>query len=310
MAYFRQLGVIGVLGACFLVASGCGDDEDKTSSGDAGEGGESAGTGGKSQGGSNSTAGKGGKSTAGSAGTGTAGSAGNAGTANDGGASGEGGTGATGGEPPVVGGGEGGGGTSMGGAGGDGPSGDAGAAGTAPTATFCQNPCEVDDDCAVGEDTSILCDQVTHHCIAPNAECAKNDDCVPEIAVWETCGVDAPCGEGFACIVWQGSSYCAPLPFEDDPDGAGGASGQETCFSDDLRTLPLFGQQGEQAVCVNANARCGAEGICFNGCGFLPDNLFCGFDGAVCDIVSGLCSCTATEQCPAKGYENAPEACE
>jgi hypothetical protein len=309
MAYFRQLGVIGVLGACFFVAAGCGDEDDKTNpGGEAGEGGESAGKGGKSQGGSNSNAGKGGKSTAGSAGTGTAGSAGNAGTPSQGGEAGEGGSDGSAGEPPI-GGGEGGGGTSTGGAGAGGASGDAGAGGNPPTLTSCANSCDIDADCAIGEDTSFFCDEATHHCVAPNAECTTNEDCVPAVSLWDPCGLDNSCPDNYVCIDWQGSGRCAPLPFVVDDDGAGGAPGTIDCFGDELRTLPLFAQQGEQEICVTVNARCGAAGVCFNGCGVAPEYA-CGIAGAVWDIPSGLCSCAAPAECPAIAYANAPVACE
>jgi hypothetical protein len=280
MAYFRRLGVIGILGACFFVAAGCGDDDDKITSGDAGEGGEStAGSGGKSQGGSNSNAGKGGTGGAGKAGSGgapTAGSAGTAGTANDGGAAGEVGTGGSGGEPPV-GGSAGEGGTSTSG----GVTGEAGAGGTAPVFGLCATSCQIDPDCAVGEDTTQKCNTTTHRCVDPSLACETNDDCVPGLAFWQPCGIDAGCGEGLFCIDWHGKGYCAG-----PPDAEFG------CFGDTEMSLPLVGAQGEETVCVPANARCGAQGQCFIGCGFFgfcPDGL--------CDAESGLCKCSTDDEC-------------
>ena len=282
MAYFRRLGVIGVLGACFFIAAGCGDDEDKTTpDGEAGEAGES-----------NATAGKGGKTTAGSAGSATGGAAGNAGSSTEGGAAGEGGTGGGGGEPQVGGGAGDGGTATSGGAGAGGASGDAGAAGSAPTATFCANPCEVDEDCAVGEDTSTTCNQATHRCEPPGESCESDETCVAALNfLWFPCGEENACDEGTVCVEVNGSGFCAPL----GPD----------CFPSTL-TLPLAGGQGATADVCGFPGRCGSNNRCFMSCVAFG----CGEAGATCDAESGRCSCTAPNQCPSLGYANAPEVCE
>lgn len=269
MAFYRRIGVISILGACFFAAAGCGDDDDKkTSDADAGEGGDSAGSAGKGQGGSTSNAGKGGTAGGGSAGKAGSSSVGGAG---EGGASGGSGAGA-GGELPIAG--------EGGAAGSSGAAGAAGAGGVPSVLTKCATSCQVDDDCKVGEDTTQKCDVATHRCIDPSLSCEVNDDCVPATALWSPCGIDAGCDEGLLCITWQGSGFCAYTPI---PDFG--------CGLDSTMSLPLFGAQGNGEVCVPANSRCNSAGQCFLGCGAF------GCEDGVCNEVTGVCGCSTDDEC-------------
>lgn len=294
MALSRQLGVIGILGACFFVAVGCGDDEDKVATsgdgGEAGDGGGKAGTAGKSTGGSNNTSGNGGKGGSGGSAT--------AGTANDAGAAGDtvGGAGGSGGSDPVGGmAGEGGSVTS----GGAGAGGDAGGGGEGgePVAKSCGFECEITADCAVEFSTTPkVCDQVSHRCVDSLESCETNNNCVPWMSLWYTsCTTQADCDDFSACVNWEGKGYCASL---DEGFCTSPPWGEPT-------TLPEFGEADPQQinVCFATGARCNA-GKCIAGCAdpFLGS---CDDDGDTCNEVTGLCECETGAECPSGACDNA-----
>lgn len=288
MAFSRQLAVVGILGACFFVAVGCGDDDGKkTNDGDAGEGGESSG--GKSQGGSTSTtAGKGGTGTAGSgtAGSGTAGSstAGSAGSATQGGEAGSGGAGTGGSDGNMAGEGE-----SAGGGGDAGGGGEGGAPG--PTASSCGNQCETDDDCVVPDSFyPSVCDPVTDRCIDALAACTDHDSCVPWMNAWYTsCTEQADCDEmGGLCVAYGGKGYCAQPPSEG------------LCFPFGApEDLPEFGDPDPQlvSVCLSTDGRCHA-GQCLVGCAAFGEGSCEGLgNGDSCNAATGLCECAGGDEC-------------
>jgi hypothetical protein len=289
MAFSRQLGVIGILGACFCVAVGCDDDGDKIANGgDAGEagddGGGKAGTAGKSTGGSsNNNAGDGGMGgTATTGGTSGAGAAGETmgGAAPVGGGAGEGGTVGDGGS--VVGGG-------AGVAGDAGSAGDGGGGGTAPTARTCSYTCEDDDDCAfVDGPPTYSCDPEKKECV----QCTTDAACLPGQSAWVTeCADDTGCPPTDACVAWQGKGYCA---YKADPQNP-----VDSCFGFGApKTVLRQGAQGEILVCAAADARC-FDGVCGPGCG--TDMLFGGGcsqgNGNTCSSTTGLCECSAGTEC-------------
>ncbi|HVY32369.1 MAG TPA: hypothetical protein VHB79_37790 [Polyangiaceae bacterium] len=300
MAFSRRLGVIGILGASWLVAVGCGSDDNKqVNTGDAGEAGESAG-GKASSGGSTSNAGKGGNSTAGKGGSGGVGGKNAGGTGGTGGATaGSGGT-------NVVEAGQGGVPTAMGGAGGapDVPSagagGDAaGAGGVGVPAVHqaCANQCEMDDDCAVdGAAFQMICDPTSKRCVDPTVSaCQTVDDCVANASFWSffPCASNDEC-DGGKCIDWQGSGYCAYTP---DPD----------CLDGDLKiTLGQFGLPDSPIeVCYTPSACVG--GVCQFAC----ESLGCGAGaGDTCSPTTHECECTTGgAECSATGVCGADHHC-
>jgi hypothetical protein len=301
MAFSRRLGVIGILGASWLVAVGCGSDDGKkvNGGGEAGEAGES--TGGKaSSGGSSNNAGKSGGGAAGKGGTGgTAGKGGTGGTASAGTA----GSGGSGGDSTAGGmtseGGTGGAPESSAGAGGVAESaGAAGAAGSGgvtppPVAKQCHYQCEVDDDCKVGVDDTQKCNTTTHRCENPMNACQTNDDCIPfGNFLFFTCTSVADCFDGEACVSLHGQGWCATM--SDVDAGCGGP---------DPLVLDNVGSAGTSAVCLSNTARCNA-GSCIFGC---ADPEFGGCDsgtGATCNDVTGLCECAESTECTANGVSS------
>ncbi len=280
MAFSRQLGVIGILGACFFVAVGCGDDEDKKgSSGDAGEagddGGGKAGTGGKATGGSNSTSGKGGTATGGTA-------------ANDAGAAGTDAGGTSGGSDGGGMAGEGGSVVMSGGAGGDAGGGGEGGA-PREELRSCTYECAVTSDCAVAlSQTPKVCDQTSHRCVDSLEICETNDNCVPWMSLWYTpCLSQADCDEFSACVAWEGKGYCASL---DEGFCTSPPWGEPT-------TLPEFGKADPQpvAVCFGSGARCN-EGKCIVSCAH-PILGSCTDKGDSCNEQTGLCECETGTKC-------------
>jgi hypothetical protein len=284
MAFSRRLGVIGILGASWLVAVGCGSDDDKkVNRGDtAGEGGEAAG-GTPSSGGSNSNAGKGGmvivvggeggSATAGTGGTaGSGGSAGTGGTTSDAGAAGIGGAAA----------------------GAAGGSAEGGAAG-APQALACDHECAIDDDCVIlgAVDSSHKCNPVTKRCEDPNEVCSADSDCLAFASDWTgPCTDDTNCDEFYACVSYNGKPYCAPTS---DADFG--------CIMGAPVTLPHVGAAGDIAVCGSEDPRC-FDGKCAAGCG---DSFKGGCnqgEGNVCNTDTGLCECDTTDDCATNLCEN------
>lgn len=295
MAFSRQLGVIGILGACFFVAVGCDDDGDKIPMGGAGEGGDDAG----------GDTGKGGKSTGGSS-SGNAGKGGtSAGTANDGGFAGDAGSG-----PGPSGGmaGEGGTATSGGGGAGAGAGGDAGGGGEGgggdgpgPVPAQCSYGCEDDDDCQFTDaPPTHSCDPETKTCL----QCKTDAACLPVLSFWLTeCADDTGCPETDACVAWQGKGYCAYKADPQEPEtsclGFGGP-----------KTLPRLGAQGEVMVCAAPDPRC-IQGACGPGCA--SDELSgggCGQgNGDTCSSITGLCECTLGTECTDSGVCGADGHC-
>jgi hypothetical protein len=297
MAYSRRLGVIGILGVCFFVAVGCDDSDDKKANDDAEAGenaGGSAGSGGKSTGGSQNNAGKGGKATGGSAGSATAGTGGTVNGGGEGGGAGEsvggvgesvGGVGGEGNSSPI------------GGAGADGGGGEpGGGAGGAPVAVFtqCTSACQIDADCSIDGDETLKCDPAAKECFDPAQVCETNEDCIQPLAGWFPCESPAGCFEGTNCVEWRGAGYCVPIAEGPDPD----------CGFDVLMTLPIFGDDGDQAVCVTDDPRCGADDRCFMGCGAF------GCEGlGTCNEATGQCECTDGADCTSTGVCGADKRC-
>lgn len=280
MAFSRRLGVIGILGASWLVAVGCGsDDNKKVNGGDtAGEGGEAAG-GTPSSGGSNSNAGKGGMVIV-AGGEGGSAVAGTAGTGGSGGSAGSGGTTADAGAAGMAG--------AAAGAGGGAAEG--GAAG-APQALACDHECQTDDDCVIPgefEDSSHKCNQATKRCEDPNAVCAVNEDCIPFASFLSSnCQSADNCDAGAACVLLHGQGWCAPLP--DIETGCDQIGGEKLSFQN-------VGAAGSSEVCLEPSARCNA-GTCIRSCAD-PFSPGCGSGfGNVCNPETGLCECDTTDDC-------------
>jgi hypothetical protein len=281
MAFSRRLGVVSILGACWFVAVGCGDDEDrKTSTEDGGEGGEGTGTsgsGGKSSiGGNQSTAGNAGKggTTAGSAGSGN--NAGEGGSGFGGDAGGGGIVAGAGGETPG-GAGEGGGATT-GGAGGEGGA-------PEPVAAMCKYQCDGNEDCTFADAVPHKCDLTTGSC----EQCLVDEHCLAELSIWVVpCEDDSGCTPDFeACVAADGVGYCASLPDANTPEFP--------CPTGIPQTLPRFGAQGNVEVCA-ADARC-LHGICDYGCRD-PFSAGCGIGtGDTCSPTTGLCECAQSSEC-------------
>jgi hypothetical protein len=287
MAFSRRLGVIGILGASWLVAVGCGSDDDKkvNSTAGAGEGGEASG-GTPSSGGSNSNAGKGGmvivvggeggSAVAGTAGTGgSGGTAGSGGTTADAGAAGMAGAGAA------------------AGAGGDG--GAAGGGNVTPVvAKQCHYQCEIDADCKAGIDESQRCNPTTKRCEDPMTSCTMNDDCLPFgnfLAVnCTSAAVDCNAGSE-SCVLLHGQGWCVPR--FDVETGCTQSGGEKV-------SLPNVGLAGNSNVCLDLSPRCNA-GTCIFGC---AHELLGGCDSGVgdtCNPATGLCECAASTECTADG---------
>lgn len=298
MAFSRRLGVIGILGASWLVAVGCGSDDDKkvNSTGDAGEAGETSG-GKSSVGGSSSTAGKGGMNTGGKGGAGGAGgknAGGSGGSTGGGGASsaGEAGQGVlmggAGGMPD----------TPTAGAGGD--AGGAGGVGVAPAEPVlaCANQCANDDDCLVdGAIVQMTCDPTSKRCVDPSVTaCQTVDDCVAGASAWTffPCASVDDCNGGEECINWKGEGFCAYTP---DPD----------CFPGDLKiTLGKFGfADAPVDVCYTPNA-CVA-GACQPGCEL--GGCDGGGTGDTCSATTHLCECALGTECTVTGVCGADHHC-
>jgi hypothetical protein len=305
MAFSRRLGVIGIVGASWLVAVGCGSDDNKqVNTGDAGDAGESAG-GKASSGGSNSNAGKGGSNTAGKGGSGGVGGKNAGGTGGTGGATaGTGGSGGTqvgeagqGGTPVGESGGAGGApDTSNAGAGGDA----AGAGGQGPAAVVlaCGNQCENDDDCAVdGAIVQMTCDLTSKRCVDPSVTaCATPDDCTASASLWTfaPCATGDDCDPGYECIDWQGAGYCAYTP---DPDCG---------FGDVKITLGQFGLPDSPVdVCYTPQA-CVA-GACQPGCEL--GGCDGGGTGDTCSATTHQCECELGTECSVTGVCGADHHC-
>lgn len=293
MAFSRRLGVIGIVGASWLVAVGCGSDDDKKTNTEAGAGEAGDSGGGKSSvGGSSSNAGKGGMSTAGKGGSGGAGgknaggtggtTAGTGGSTSTAGEAGQGGVpmgdmGGAGGAPA----------SSSAGAGGDAAG--AGGAGVTPAEPVlaCGDQCEIDDDCLVdGAIFQKTCDLTSKRCIDPTAAtCETADDCTPSASLWTfaPCASVDDCDPGYECIDWHGDGYCAYTP---DP---------ECGFGDVKVTLGQFGKVDSPVdVCYTPNA-CVA-GACQPPCE-LTD---CGAGtGDTCNTTTHECECTLGSECSA-----------
>ncbi|HKY36436.1 MAG TPA: hypothetical protein VJN18_10880 [Polyangiaceae bacterium] len=270
MAFSRRLGVVSILGACWFVAVGCGDDEDrKTGTEDGGEGGEGAGTSGTA--GKSSVAGS--QNNAGSAGEGgtTGGSAGS------GNAAGEGGSGS---------GGDAGGGI-VAGAGGEtmGGGGEGGA--PEPVAAMCKYQCDGPEDCTFADAVPYKCNLTTGSC----AQCVEDGHCLTELSIWFfTCENDSGCMPDVeACVAADGVGYCATVPDAAMP--------QTPCpegFPGIPRMLPRFGAQGDVEVCA-ADARC-FDGACVYGCADPFGE--CGHgDGDNCNPTTGRCECEEGSEC-------------
>ena len=295
MAFSRRLGVIGILGASWLVAVGCGSDDNKNvnAGGEAGEAGESTG-GTPSSGGSNNNAGKGGTSTAGKGGSGgkagsggTAGSGGNAGSTSQAGMTGEAGAGGAV-EMPT-------GGAPNGGAGG--ASGAGGAGGASAEARSCDYQCNTDDDCKKGIDATEKCDPTTKRCQDPNAVCAVDSDCLANVSQWTvSCLDDAGCfADVEACVTSNGKGYCASLPDPNFPDFP--------CVTGVVLSVARFGTQGNVDVCGSPDPRC-FGGKCAAGCSD-PDQGGCNNgEGNVCNTNTGLCECDTNDDCASNLCDN------
>jgi hypothetical protein len=277
MAFSRRLGVVSILGACFFVAAGCGDDEDrKDGTEDGGEGGEGTGTsgnGGKSNvAGSQNNAGNGGKG--GNAGSANVAGEGGSGTGGDAGGGGI--VAGAGGETPG-GGGEGG--AGMAGAGGEGGA-------PEPQAAMCKYQCDGNEDCMFADAAPHKCNLATGSC----AECVEDADCMVALIGWtSTCATTAECpfSDTQACVDWQGEGYCADLPDPNMPEFP-------CLFGGRPQMVPLFGAQGNIEVCA-ADARC-FGGTCQPGC---TDPLGpCGNDnGDTCNPTTGRCECEMGDEC-------------
>lgn len=286
MAFSRRLGVIGILGASWLVAVGCGsDDNKKVNGGDtAGEGGEAAG-GTPSSGGSNSNAGKGGMVIV-AGGEGGSAVAGTAGTGGSGGTAGSGGTTADAGAAGMAG-------AAAAGAGGDGGAGGGGNV-TPVVAKQCRYGCGTDDDCKVGEDDSHKCNPTTKRCEDPMTSCAVHQDCLPfgNFLFFGCVSAEADCNvETEACVLLHGRGWCVPLA--DVETGC-------TQIGGDSLSVPNVGIAGESNVCLYTTARCNA-GSCIFGC---ADAEFGGCDtgtGNTCNSETGLCECAESTECTADG---------
>jgi hypothetical protein len=280
MVRVRQLGVVSILGACWFVAVGCGDEEDrKTGTEDGGEGGEGTGTSGS--GGKSSIAGS--QNNAGNAGKGgtTGGNAGNANVAGEGGSGSGGDAGGgmvagAGGETPG-GGGEGG--VATAGAGGEGGA-------PEPEAAMCKYQCDGPEDCMFADAVPHKCNLVTGSC----AECVADADCMVGLIGWaSTCENVSECDfpDTQACVAWQGVGYCADLPDVNSPEFP-------CLFGGRPQMVPLFSGQGDIEVCA-ADARC-FDGRCEAGC---TDPLGeCGFgNGDTCNPTTGRCECEMGTEC-------------
>jgi len=299
MAFSRRLGVVGILGASWLVAVGCADDSDKVSVGAAGEAGEAPSGGKATAGGSQNEGGKGATAgTAGKAGATAGGSGGAPGAAGMGGngattsGAGQAGAGAmTAGAAGVGGEATGGSGGAGGGAGGvGGASGSAGEGGTPAEvpAPHCAFSCTNDDDCLVDGDDTIKCSTTRHRCEDPSEACTTDDDCLVSLSTWFVpCTDDSGCAGTEACVATSGGGFCAKLP---------GAA----CAAPNVpKLLPRFGAQGTVQVCASADPRC-FNNICRPGCG--ASVTACGQGlGDTCSAVDGRCTCAAGSECDAPG---------
>jgi hypothetical protein len=290
MAFSRHLGVIGILSVSWLVAVGCGDDDNKNvagEGGEAGDGGEGPSGGKSTSGGSANNAGKGGSASAGKGGTATGGSGGTANGGTAGNASGGAGAGAVGGDDAGgAGGASAGAGGATAGAGGDGG---AGGAPEVPVAKKCDLGCNVDADCN-GIDSVGHCDQTLKRC--RSTDCTVSADCAPLASSWFTpCANDSECTpDAERCVAWQGLGYCAGLPDPNFPDFP--------CVAGSPTTLPLFGAVGEAEVCADVTQVCTDKGKCEFGCG----SLGCGAGtGDTCNPTTGLCECAKSTECTKAG---------
>jgi hypothetical protein len=293
MAFSRRLGVIGLVGASWLLAIGCNDDGDAVSpTADAGEAGQAPSAGRSSVAGSQNNGGKAGSS-AGSAGKGGTTSSGTAGAGGSGGDAGSGetpgGAGQAGSGGAAGAGGEGAGGAAagQGGAGGEG-----GAPGPVAVAPHCSFTCASDEDCLVDGDDTIKCNLTTHSCEDPSEACTVDANCLVSMSFWfKPCGDDSACTANTeACVDAGGEGFCATLPSAGDPACTG---------SNVSKNLPRFGAQGTVAVCAHPDARC-FSGLCRPGCG--TPNVGCGLgNGSTCSATTGLCGCTSGAECAATG---------
>jgi hypothetical protein len=275
----RSFGTMGIVGVCWLVAAGCGDDESKkTSDGDGGEAGDT-GRGG-SQGGSSNNGGTAGGGKAGANVGGQTGGAG--GDSADAGMAGM-TAGGIAGEAAA--------GTNMGGD--SGAAGDAGAAGSGgesggpPTAKQCGYACEDQTDCMATE-FSFTCHPTQKQCV----ECVADADCYPMLSFWfSTCTGDQDCAEfGELCVDANGEGWCAPPP---DSEGGG-------CIFGEPSNLPKFAAAGNVEVCVYLNGSC-SDGRCEPGCEHPQFGGCEAGQGNTCDPVSGLCTCANSDECTANG---------
>jgi hypothetical protein len=290
MALSRRLGTICIVGASWLVAVGCDDNDDQVfPRAGAGEGGEAPGGGKSSVAGSQS---HGGKASAGSAGEGGI---------NPGGAGGDAGSGGTPGEAGQAGAGEtaGAGGESPGGAGGaggasGGQGGSSGEGGTpSEVAASCSFTCANDEACVIGQNNdSFKCNPVSHRCEDPTKACTSDAECLPTRSFWTVhCADDSECTPTFeACVEANGQGFCASIS---DPE-------PDPCFGGGVpRTLPRFGASGSVQVCADADPRCFA-GECGPGCGD-PDHACGKGNGNACSAATGLCECAQPSECTKTG---------
>jgi hypothetical protein len=295
MAFSRRLGVIGIVGASWLVAVACNDDDDQlTPTAGAGEAGEAPGGGKSSVAGSQNN---GGKASAGSAGKGGTTSAGTGGVVGGGGDAGNGATTSMAGQA-----GSGGEAAGAGGAGGDatggvggatgGSGGEGGASEPVVPAAHCSYTCASDDDCLIDGDDTIKCNLTTFKCEDPSEACTADATCLVSLSfLFKPCATDANCTANTeACVEADGQGFCAKVPGAGVPACAG---------SNVPKTLPKFGAQGTVSVCAHPDARCFA-GKCRAGCG--TPGAGCGIgNGDTCSATTGLCGCTNGTECTTTG---------
>lgn len=261
MALSRHFGLVAVVGACFALAAGCGEDDGKKVA----KGEEEAGAAGEAP-----TAGK----------TNNGGSKSNdAGSpAITGGAGGEGAAvavqgGAAGAETEAA----------VGGAGGATTTSDGGAA---PVAGLkqCIYECEIDADCSPieGGKTRSVCNLERHRCEDPYTTCEIDADCLAFASTWLYCAGDGNCETYEACVDFEGQGFCALRNL----DGCGNLTSL---------SMPRFGIEGNVTVCVDDYGVC-LDGVCDVDCHDpLIEGLACIGKGLCRDGVE--CECQSDDEC-------------
>jgi len=265
MALSRHLGLIAIVGACFTLAAGCGEDDGKKvakGEEEAGAGGEGPSAGKTNDGGSKSN-GAGSPAALGGAGGEVTfpGGAGGAGTTQEGGA----GT------------------TPEGGAGGATPTSDGGAP-TVAGLKQCIYECEVDTDCAPieGDRDRTVCNLERHRCEDPYTTCEVDADCLPFASTWVYCASDENCDFGYSCVDFKGQGFCAIQNL----DGCGNLTSL---------SMARFGVEGNVTVCVDDYGVC-LNGVCDVDCHDpLVADLACIGKGLCRDGVE--CECQADDEC-------------